>query len=368
MTYEEKLEKIDKLIKENMHKEDNTLIRLLYSITFISDAYEGTPIAANAERQNKTMYSDLSSIDLLDMFSKKKFNNLKHEEMEHLFQELYNRETLAAHCKPNRIVTVAENDPSCGETTMGYMIGSNNVLNLNKTLIEKAVKDLPNACGYTSENVSTQFMMVATHETRHGIQYQQMADFFVDNNANEKDKSQAALNFMVFTMRYLSSYVFDQELQRVFFKYYWVVNNEHDANMAAIKQMKTLIDNGHGNKTRIQTLRNFAFYTMRARNEDYTDDKKEEFRKERVRRMHTFACDVMKQFEVFICDGKLKEKVLDAVKEYLDNSEGMSKFEKDLTEDYNLCDECVKLSDVLYQKKSQNKIDKEVDDMDNTYL
>lgn len=340
ITIEQKRKVIDEYLKKNVHKEDITLVQLLYGITFTKDCYKES---SKKQRLKQTTYSNYTELDLLSQFQKKHFNDLDFEQMENLFQEVYNRQTKKANCEPTQIISIRKIDSlTTPDNCIAYFSGTTNELNLNKTLISKALDDKKNFCAFNSNNVSSQYLVTFLHEVTHGIQYQQMLGLFANDKLTLKQKQQASLNFIMFALRNISNNNKNDKFNEFNKQCYDLTFTEHQANMNAIKTMKDIIENCRTTKSSKEALLDFSLYTARV-NESYSNNKSK-FYNDRINKMQNFAQMSLDLFDECIKDSPLKDKLLKYANAYLDTTNGKSKYMKDLSKDFVECEKCIKLS------------------------
>lgn len=340
--FEARREKLNALVKESVGKEDENILKVLYSVTNIENYHEDE---SKLEGVNGTYFKDLETKDLLKQFTKEVFNGKGNRYYEELFQEIYNRQTKFSNYEPRYVVEVSGEEG----TTNGFMRHGTNMLNINGGMIEKYKKvDEFNENNTDRKNANTigaHSLLTLIHETQHTFQSEGMMKFALNEEKNEHDRMRNAICLARMSLiYYINSDDVDlenpevKEIQDLVRNNYWFDYMEHDSNMAPIKFLNRQIKNGNlPDKVFIKAGR------QRVKNDIHINkvlDEKEipETLKERAEKMEQIVKGYQKYFSKVMKDGEIKNQVCGVLNDCLNQDQnGKSKFAKSLNEDFNMC-------------------------------
>lgn len=338
--FEAKKEKVNSLCKQLLDKEDKLILEILYDVANVQEVQKGKNLQ---ERLSKTPYSDLSVKQLLDTFTKRKFNELSHYKKALLFQELHNRECKNYKFEPRYIVSLKGSESA---TYNGYMMPGTNELNLNGYMIRKLSSgEVSNIYGRTPENVGIHFAYTLIHETQHCHQMEKIMDFAIGNDKNEEQNAKSAIFLMNLAVGEYAERNNDKNLQDFIRKAYWYDYMEHCSNMAPVKFMKKAIKNND--------VMNMDFYramSQRTKSDIHVYDSTI---KERISDMEYVIQVYLKVFDEKIADGEIKRKVVDILNDFTKVDEnGDSKLRKSLKKDFDMARKMIDYCDTIVKAKA----------------
>lgn len=332
MTLSEKRDLLAKIITNEKNIDENLLLTLK-PLACTTNEFENCD-ESFFDRLHTTIYSNLDDKSLLKKFDYKSFNKLSKEHLQLLFQEVYNRQTKSNDCEPCYIVDIGPNFNS-RSIALGSINPSSNRLCINENALECSIKAKEQSAltGYNYKNASYHYLGIISHETQHSIQYQQIYDLLTGQDMSDYDRNQASINIMSYTLRRMTSYSMNRDIRDVMCNTYSIYNNEHNANLVAIKTIKSMITNYGATETNTQVLNYFIKECLRI---TYETDISQHI-KDRTRRMHQYVGDMLKLFKEYISDCPTKDLIVKNVENYITSEEGRSQYEIDLLSEMSMC-------------------------------
>lgn len=342
ITFEEKAKKINNLIKSSKGKEDNLILKTLFSMIDI----EKPKIKKTDNVEN------LSNNDLYYKFFPYQFNHSTKYELLPYFQEVYNRTVTEAGYEPRYKISY---NKDADFKPYGQTSCYSNEIIINYSFISKMKKkdfDL----GIDRHSISTASLITLLHETEHTLQYERALDFASGNDNSTK-------NAMYLLELISKSYCLElsqnpnntQEEKDFLLK---VSNSyaysflEHDANVTSFDLSQNLIkseylrvyDNAISKKAR-----KFLGYNLfDGKIDDYI---------EKAEEMQSLFESYANFIDEHLENGEIKNKMLSTVNNYLKkDSKGNSKFKNDLIKDYQRCISYTNLSKIEISKKENESM------------
>lgn len=352
-TWDEKKRAVIKYVMDNKENLDTLLCSIGFSVGFAIDKFILHPI--KKLRINGTKFSDLTNGELYNKFTKDYFNNASKNNLEHLFQEVYNRQTKKADCTPKYICNVGKNRKGT-EHAIGYLEVASNKLHLNYDIIKKVAKEgLTDGDMFTKETLGPVFLNVIFHETQHNIQNEKMADFILANKQAKHDKAMSAINLVTLYMMAFSNMSMNTELIDYVKQAYNFDLNEHDANIAALKGTKEAVDKKEiTDKAFLKAAKTFVGYTIKVPTQDLDLVNVNNLTRIRMQDMRKNIVDMSKIFNKVTKDCPLKIRIMETIKQYvaLDEKGNCELYER-LRDDFALCQEILK--DIKMSQKNPMK-------------
>lgn len=361
--FENKRKKINSLYFENKKDEDLAILKTVYNIANITDAYGSSYIDNTA--LNQTRYSHYDDIKLINSFKPEIFNKLEKHELTHLFQEVYNRQTVNHDMEKRYIVSVKGSVEEC---VNGYIVNCTNELSINHGIINYyKEKDRTSALpiGKHKENIGFHTLFTLLHETQHSFQYESLLNFILKEDVDdEKTRNRNSIFFLKSCLQEACfTYTKDSEkmdylysLQALIRQNYFSDFSEHDANMAPIKFLnKNLEENKIDDEAFLTAAKERIIKDIHI-DECLTEEEIYNALKERIKRMNDYVHDLVCYFKILIKDGAMKSDILNQVENYIKVDEnGNSKFKQDLAEDFAMCLNFIKKAKVNNQNKTENE-------------
>lgn len=162
-------------------------IDILTSLYNQCNLEENSLIDRSENIKKNTMFSDLTNEELFAKFEKEHFTELTDKELKHLFQEAHNRFIKENGLDVTRNIVVEEDSPN-NKYRGGYVRYSDDLLFLNKSLINQGNKTKDLNKFYNERSIGKIFLCTLFHETKHVIQYEDAIDFALGNK-QEKDRA-----------------------------------------------------------------------------------------------------------------------------------------------------------------------------------
>lgn len=321
---------VNNLIKSSKGKEDEILLKTLFDMVCFEK-----PVV----KENKKC-SELSDKDLFSKFFPYNFNNTEKKNLLPYFQEIYNR-FAKNNNHDNRYQVMFNKSKDFKPFGQTSAFDSNIILNYS-FISKMKKKDFDYYIGADRRTVSSFMLITLFHEAEHTFQFDKALDFVTDKEVNGKN---AIILLDLLVRKYIVENVVDgklpenlQDLNRKINSSYSLSFMEHDANVTALKAANNLVTS--------HSLSNYHETVMK----DALERKSKAFLE-----MNIFNCkttnlaektkdmqDVISYYVDFVeknlQDGKIKEKLLKEVREYIkEDKNGNSKFKNDVMNDYKDC-------------------------------
>ena len=321
--FEDKKQCLNEMIKQLNGKEEESMLKCLYSLAFNKDHFEGKNIQ---DRLKKTPYSDMPSSQFLKLFSGKNIKKLNVENATLILQELHNRECQKSQIEPRYLVELRDTKMS---GCMGFMVPTSNELNINLGEINKALEtplDKKNLYARNKNTIGYHTALTLIHETQHTAQMENALNFALNYDKKE-DRPRDAIFLMLTALNEYGSHV-DKKFGEKLFYTYPVDYTEHCSNMAIVKFMQNVIKDN-------EVVDNDMLGCLAER---ITQDihLKEKPVEERTKEIDETVCQLFEYFKENFQDGKIKQMTVDTLESYLKHDEkGNSKFKQSLTNDFD---------------------------------
>lgn len=340
--FEERRNKVNKIIREKLKVEDYDLLMAIYSATNLED-YHKSP--EKADMVNSTYFSGMDTKDLLKFFSKDKFNNKGNKYYEEIFQEIYNRQSKMNGYEPRYIVEVS------GEAkgVNGFMRYGENLLNINAGMIERFKNEDMFSSSIDAKNTNTigaHTLLTLLHETQHTFQSEGIMKFVLkEDTSNPQERAKNAFNVAKLC---LVDHFNNSAKEENFLKYkeleVLVKNNyffdfmEHDANMAPVKFLnKAVKENWISDKALLKAGQQRVINDIHI-NQSNSNEEINKCLKNRADAMEEIATKYLSAFKRYVKDGELKDEISQTLEAYLKpDKKGNSQFKKDLYDDFKMC-------------------------------
>lgn len=229
--YEELNKKIVEWIKKG--SQDSLILQTLYSQCNLEhhEMLEG----AEDLRAN-TKFATLNNQQLVACFSPYFFNEYSKEDLNHLMQEVHNRYIGENGWEVSRQVYVGYGDDDEDENTFGYCCYADDLLFINKGMIDEAKTIENEQVALNAQTVGKYFLDTVWHETKHIIQYEDSIDLALGKEQDpETAFSAAAMIVMMTNFNIAESRADDRYLDKWqdMYRFHFC---EHEANYAALKR------------------------------------------------------------------------------------------------------------------------------------
>lgn len=327
-----KRQQVFQYITDNKETLDKHLATICFAVSFSLDKYILHPI--KKMRIFGTKFSKKNDEELISQFSKEHFTEFSKNEYEHLFQEVYNRQTENAGCTPKYIVNVGKNRIGT-EDALGYLETASNKLHINIDFIKTRSFGMVD-----KDTIGAMAFNVITHETQHNIQNEKIVRYLLNEPQSEYDDALSAMNILTLSMMYLSAISKDPKFQEKVHNAYAFDMNEHDANMKALKESNKIIDKKNKNyENFIKVNSIFGCYTLRMDHEDlFKKDLINEIVEKRPELMRENVIEMLTHFDTLVSDCDLKRRITKTIEDYIKlDKKGNCKLTEKLKEDFNIC-------------------------------
>lgn len=327
--------------------ENPSLAKVIFNYAFPKDIAEDD--SRLADRLFETSYSDLSDKNLFQCFTKKYFNNCSDEQLENLFQEVYNRVADSNDEMRSYICKVTHEGPGL-VASIGI---EDNLISLNKDVLETAKKSMFGP--FNQHNCASKFLLGVLHEIQHGNQFHSALNYALENKQTEDKDFMGALSLMLTS---LQTYAFDNKDGNLFNKLdeqYWDAYEEFDADIYAIETVYNNFNNG--------VLKDYnTAWGLQSFTEEMLDIQTtvspSELKKiihSKKKRMEKIINEVCKDYRKYLNNDELSEKMLKTVEEFMKKENSKSKFDIYTDEKLDMINS-VMLETKKYRKNNENEL------------
>ncbi|MBQ7308334.1 MAG: hypothetical protein IJW82_07405 [Clostridia bacterium] len=228
--YDELNKKIVEWIKTGT--QDRLLLQTLYSQCNLEhhDMLDGMP-----DIRDNTKFSALNNEQLVACFSQYFFNGYSKEDLTHLMQEVHNRYIGEHGWDVSRSVCVEYGGPE-DEGTFGYCCYADDLLFINKDMIDDAKSISNEAESVNEQTVGKYFLDTVWHETKHIIQYEDSIDLALGKTQDPETAFSAAAMIVMMTNFNIADSRGDNRYGDKWQDMYRFHFCEHEANYAALKK------------------------------------------------------------------------------------------------------------------------------------
>lgn len=229
-----KLNEILKQLKET-NAEDTNILQALYAQVNLQ---ENELVNREVNLKETTDYSPLSNAKLYGMYNKKVFNSLNSKEMLHLLQETHNR-----HMKENNL-EVTRNAVLLADKELdgvyGYVCCEDDILFINKYMIEKSKFISPDVDFFNKDNVGKIIQFVLLHESTHVVQFENSISLALDEKMKEEKAVSGAATLINNANFFIADSLKDWIYPKLWEMKYDFHYMEHEANYTAFKKVESI--------------------------------------------------------------------------------------------------------------------------------
>ena len=240
----QRYEKMNELLKEweKTGKYDKNILKALFAQVNLENAPQ---VKADDKLTTETMYSGLSNERLYEMYEKKNFNNLSTKELQHLIQEAHNRFIKSNDLDVTRHVIVESDKEKDG--VYGYVCSEDNMLFINKYMIDKAKQTSVNRDHFNAENLGKCVLFTAIHESKHVVQFDNSVRFALKENMSKEEMFSGAMT----GLNNANFFIADEKGDETYFMQWQAMYDyhflEHEANYTATTNLEKMIDEDNKN-------------------------------------------------------------------------------------------------------------------------
>ena len=320
--YEELNKKIQQWYKDG--SQDKLILQTLYAQCNLEhhDLLHNVP-----DIKNKTKFSNLTDEELVAKFSREPFNTYSQKDLNHLMQEVHNRYIKENGWDVTRSVLTKSDNPE-DEGTFGYCCYADDLLFINKDMIDDAKNIKDHSEAINAETVGKYFLDTVWHETKHVIQYEDGIDLALGREQNQERAFSAAAMMVMMTNFSICDAKNDDAYAEKWQQMYRFHFCEHEANYAALKKAEMNTD---------ESLKSNYDYQMYASDSaalalGFTPSTKDDHKNaaaigNRVNRIESYLKTQINYFKHGVKDCPLKDSVLNVIEEYMkEDANGHSPF------------------------------------------
>lgn len=345
--------KMNEIIKQwtKTGKQDKNILKALHAQVNLENAPQVKP---DSKLNESTMYADLNNERLYAMYEKQPFNNLSTKEIQHLIQETHNRFINKTNCDVTRHVVV---DSDKEQEVFGYVCAEDNLLFINKYMIDKAKNNSTLRDSYNVESVGKCVLFTTLHESQHVAQFDNSIKFAL----REEQSRDEVFSGVITSITNSNFFAAEEKNDEMYFTQWQAMYDyhflEHEANYTATKTAESLIDESNKNgmgyhqyivDNAINSLRYIPSVTESNHGKIKT----------RVQKIENYINKQIAYFEKNIEDCPLKSEMLKIAKSYTridekGNSELRTRLFNEINEIDKACVESIKA--VKDMRKTKNK-------------
>ncbi|MBQ7307658.1 MAG: hypothetical protein IJW82_03930 [Clostridia bacterium] len=294
-----------------------------------------------------TGFQGLSLQELYKLFDKGSFNKMDQYQITNLFQEVHNRYITSNDLELSRNVVFDEDNFN---NFWGYVTYSDNMLFMNKSILEKVLSKNKKNSKINKENVGLAFLNIILHESRHLVQYDSFLKFLLDEPMSEEQKFLGAIaglnniNFNIANSNYDYKYTPNWNAM---YDYQYL---EHDAYYTGLKLTREFADKLYGNdKSYHKLLTSLSDKLGKTSSIIPTNQLKVDYQ---VKHVEKFLNEQIKYFKSGATDCELKSKILETVESFMEVDEnGNSKLRDKLMREITEMRECYDASKKIVKSK-----------------
>lgn len=349
--YDELNKNIQKWFKDK--SQDRLILQTLYAQCNLQ---HNKMIAKAPNLKNGTKFSNLSNEELVALFSKETFNEYSQQDLNHLMQEVHNRYIGENKWDVTRTVHTKANNPE-DEGTFGYCCYADDLLFINKDMIDDAKMIKDRSQPINSETVGKYFLDTVWHETKHIIQYEDGIDLALGKKQDPERAFSAAAMMVMMTNFSISDAKNDPSYIDKWQSMYRVHFCEHEANYAALKRSEANTDESiKGNYDYQMYAADSAALALGYAPSTTDMEKNKASIGNRVNRIESYLKSQIKYFNEGVKNCPIKKSIMGILNEYMAEDEnGHSKFRdrmiKEVTEIVDVYVENTKLMEEADRKK-----------------
>lgn len=343
--------------------EDDNILKCLFSAVNLK---ENEMVDRNIDLKNETDYSHLSSQDLIFMYDKEIFNKLNSRNILHLTQEVHNRYMKERGVDVTRNVVVQSDKELDG--VYGYVCGEDDLLFINKYMIDKTKFTSPQFSNFNMNNVGLSLLYILLHESTHVVQFENAISLALDEKLDMEQAFSGAVSLIndanFFIAESISDYYYPQIWQMQYDYHYM----EQEANFTALIKEENMVNASKKNsEDYIQYLLDATVLGLRfIPNENKSNDAKIQRRVEQIER---YLESQLNYFNLHTGNGPIKEKVMKVMETFMEvdekgNSMLRSKLEKEINFMVNIYLESKKELKLIHKYDEEDEIDVDDDSYD----
>ena len=285
--------------------------------------------------RNNTKFHNYTDKELVAQFAKNPFNTYSKEDLTHLMQEVHDRYIGENGWDVTRSVLVQDHNSPEEQGTFGYCCYANDLLFINKDMIDTAKGIENNSEPINAETVGKYFLDTIWHETKHVIQYEDGIDLALGRKQDAETAFSAAAMMVMMTNFNIAGSKNDYAYSYDWRSKYRVHFCEHEANYAALKKSEENTEESLKSNYDYQMYASDSAALALGFRPSTTDMKlNEEAVKNRVGKIESYLKTQIKYFESGLSDCPLKETVLNTVNAYMKVDEnGNSPFRDRMTKE-----------------------------------
>ena len=295
-----------------------------------------------------TGFQNLSLDELYKLFDKNSFNKMDQYQIANLFQEVHNRYLNSNGLEPSRNV-VFDNDDF--NNFWGYVNYGDNMLFMNKSILEKVLNKNNSRKKITKDNVGIAFLNIILHESRHLVQYDSFVKFMLNEPMDEEQKFLGAIaglnniNFNIANSNYDYKYTPNWNAM---YGYQYL---EHDAYYNGLKLTTEFANKYYANdKNYHKLLLSLSDKLGKTPSIMPTTQLKID---SQVKHVEKYLKEQIKYFKEGTQDCELKTKMLDTIEDFMKYDEnGNSKLKEKLTREITQMRECYNQSQNIVKNKN----------------